>query len=69
MGCGIVLEQEDADQEGEKPREPFLLLRLMVCWCFAFEPRAVLFFRVFHKIVRVLRRCFQFDRASGGMFD
>jgi hypothetical protein len=41
----------------------------MICWRFAFEPHSffLLFFRVVHKIVRVLRRCFQFDRASGGM--
>lgn len=64
-----MLEQEDAAEEREKSRKPFLLLRLMICWRFAFEPHSffLLFFRVVHKIVRVLRRCFQFDRASGGM--
>jgi hypothetical protein len=66
-----VLEQEDAAQEREKSGESFLRLRLMECWRFGFEPHSVLFssssFSCFPKIVRVLRRSFQFDRARGGM--
>jgi hypothetical protein len=54
-----VLEQEDAAQEREKSGESFLRLRLMECWRFGFEPRSIYF--------QVLRRRFQFDRASGGM--